>query len=376
MANENSDQSPTYPPHLEWMENEWAKDHKMQRFFPIPYPKKEVFRWFINHVFGPSKKRKKKYSFLQHESKLNEILTVNYKIGFVGDIMKMFQYYLVFDQSVIDFFGDVELLVGNLEGILTLQPGFIAAQRHNKEIVQQLKTVKPANKWLLCLSNNHSGDFGLADFVLHLDRLRFEGFNVFGRKDMPRYIYDNRLNFVSGTMWKNQNGVKYVTRFKEIENHYADESNIFNILYPHWYYEYELYPRLKIKKTAETLLERWDLIFGHHPHVVQPITQIKVGEINKLLAYSAGNFSAGLEIDAHKYGLIMKCEIGPLKSDSSKLAVGKVEWKFTYNDNNINENKEKYVKFKKNMPKPKDGPILVVKIVEENEFFPQINYMD
>ena len=288
----------------------------------------------------------------------------------------MFQYYLVFDPSVIDFFDDVELLVGNLEGILTLQPGFIAAQRHNKEIIKQLKTVKPANKWLLCLSNNHSGDFGLADFVLHLDRLRFNGFNVFGRKDMPRYIYDNRLNFVSGTMWTNQNGCKYVSRFKEIENHYANDSKIFNILYPHWYYEYELYPRQKVKKTAENLLERWDLIFGHHPHVVQPITKIKVGETNKLLAYSAGNFSAGLEVDAHKYGLIMKCEIGPLKSDSSKLAVGKVEWKFTYNDNDIDENKEKYVKFKKNMLKPEDSPIMVVKIVEENEFFPQINYMD
>jgi hypothetical protein len=376
MANDNSKLVATYLPHLEWLENEWAKDHKMQRLFPIPYPKKEVFRWFINHIFGPSKRRKKHYKFLRQTSVLNEISTVNYKIGFVGDIMKMFQYYLVFDQSVIDFFQDVELIIGNLEGILTLQPGFIAAQRHNKEITEQLKTVKPAKKWLLCLSNNHSGDFGLADFVLHLDRLRFEGFNVFGRKDMPCYTYDNRINFVSGSMWSNQNRCEYVTRFKEIEEHFISDPKIFNVLYPHWYYEYELYPRLKVKKKAETLLERWDLIFGHHPHVVQPITKAKRGEVNKLLAYSAGNFTAGLEIDAHKYGIIMKCEIGPLKSDSSKLAVGRVEWKFTYIDNNIDENKEKYVKFKKNMPKPEDGPIIEVKIVEENEFLPNINYMD
>jgi len=84
MANENSDQLPIYPPHLEWVEIEWAKDHKMQRFFPIPYPKKEVFRWFINHIFGPSKRRKNKYKFLQHKSILNQISTVNYKIGFAG----------------------------------------------------------------------------------------------------------------------------------------------------------------------------------------------------------------------------------------------------------------------------------------------------
>ena len=127
---------------------------------------------------------------------------------------------------------------------------------------------------------------------------------------------------------------------------------------------------------AEKLLETWDLICGHHPHVVQPITKVKKANINKLLAYSAGNFAAGLEVNAHKYGLIMKCEIGPLQSDSSKLAVGKVEWKFTYNDNDIDENIEKYVKFKKNMPKPEEGPIMLVKIVEENEFFPQINFID
>ncbi len=375
MANNNSDQSPTIPPELLWMENWWANDHKMQRF-PIPYPKKEVFRWFINHIFGPSKRRKKKYSFIPYKSTLNEISTVNYRIGFVGDIMKMFQYDLIFDQPVIDFFKPVDLLVGNLEGIITLQPGFIAAQRHNKEIIQQLETVKPANKWLLCLSNNHSGDFGLADFVLHLDRLRLNGFNVFGRKDKPNYIHENRLNFVSGTMWTNQNGCKYVACFEEIEDHYLNNPGVFNILYPHWYYEYELYPRIKIKNGAEKLLETWDLICGHHPHVVQPITKVKKANINKLLAYSAGNFAAGLEVNAHKYGLIMKCEIGPLQSDSSKLAVGKVEWKFTFNDNDIDENKEKYVKFKKNMPKPEEGPVMLVKIVEENEFFPHINFMD
>ena len=249
MANNNSDQSPTIPSELEWMENDWAIDHKMQ-MFPIPYPKKEVFRWFINHIFGPSKRRKKKYNFLQHKSTLNEISNAKYKIGFVGDIMKMFQYKLVFDQSIIDFFKPVDLLVGNLEGIITVQPGFIAAQRHNKEIIEQLTKLKSANEWLLCLSNNHSGDFGLADFVFHLDRLRFNGFNIFGRKDKPTHTI-NSLNFVSGTMWTNQEGCKYVTRFEDIEDHYIDDPKIFNILYPHWYYEYELYPRKKVKNTAE-----------------------------------------------------------------------------------------------------------------------------
>ena len=117
-------------PKPEWMDETWAVDHKIQKIFPIPYSKKEVFRWY-----------KKKTQFIPHESKLNEI-NPDYKIGFVGDIMKMFGYELVFDDSIKKFFNNVDLIVGNLEGILTLQPGFVAAQRHEDDIMRQLSEIK------------------------------------------------------------------------------------------------------------------------------------------------------------------------------------------------------------------------------------------
>ncbi len=358
--------SPKLRPKPEWMDEPWAVDHKIQKFFPIPYSKKEVFRWFFNRIFGPSKRFKKKTQFIPHELTLNKTFTPDYKIGFVGDIMKMFGYELIFHESIKNFFKDVDLIVGNLEGILTLQPGFVAAQRHEDDIMRQLSDLRPPEKWLLCLSNNHSGDFGIADFIFQLDRLRWEGFNVFGRKDIPNYLYKETLNFVSGSMWSNQDNCNYMSHFDEIDDNFIRDSKIFNILYPHWNYEYELYPRPKIMKKAKQLLKKWDLIFGHHPHVVQPITRIDCNGINKLLAYSGGNFAAGLPVKAHKYGLIMKCDIGQLLSNKSQLAVGNVEWRFT------KANNDQKLKYKKNMRKPVDGPIMSIEITSENDFFPDI----
>ena len=360
--------SPKPSPKPEWRDEVWAVDHKIQKFFPIPYSKKEVFRWFFNRIFGPSKRYKKKTHFIHHESELN-VIKPDYKIGFVGDIMKMFSYELEFHQSIKNFFNDVELIVGNLEGILTLQPGWIIAQRHNIDIVQQLSTIKPPEQWLLCLSNNHSGDFGIDNFSAHLDRLQQFGFRVFGRKDISKYDY-KKLNFVVGSRWINQKGCKYIARFDEIDKWFKDD--MFNILYPHWNYEYELYPRPKIRKKSNKLIKKWDLIFGHHPHVVQPITCVRTSDINKILAYSAGNFSSGFPNKAHRYGLIMKCEIGPLIYNTAKLAVGKMEWKFTKSEWDGTFKLKK----KKKIPIPGIRPNMLVKVSEENEIFPNLEYVN
>lgn len=47
---------------------------------------------------------------------LNEISKTKFTIGFVGDIMMLKKFKLKFHQDVINFFSDVDLVVGNLEG--------------------------------------------------------------------------------------------------------------------------------------------------------------------------------------------------------------------------------------------------------------------
>ena len=111
----------------------------------------------------------------------------------------------------------------------------------------------------------------------------------------------------------------------------------------------------------------WDLIFGNHSHVPQPITSVRVeddgGQVCKVLAYSGGNFCSGHEEKNHKYGVIMKCEIGPIVRDPSHLAVGKVEWRF------VECHSEKKVPFSEGMLRHKKPHPKMVKIVPNIDYF-------
>lgn len=327
-----------------------------------------------------------------------EVFTKVFTIGFVGDIMKMGKYKLKFEKRIRDFFVDVNLIVGNLEGIITDKRPGITAQKHGAEILTRLtKLVSPSHKWLLCTSNNHSADFGHTELLLSQKKIQGEGFNVIGDIKCPSYFNKNmkEINFVSGTMWNNQRNHCFVSQFDFISDYY--QPNKFNILLPHWHFENEYYVRKdcqirskhlilagmykkKIPEWAEKILKiiievlppqiqtlpifqqldylnrdqqkkeqiqqtkyyrrkrskgydidlkKWDLIYGHHSHVPQPIIDYE----KRLLAYSGGNLTSSQWRKKHRSGLILKCEIGHI-NNSETLVLGNYEWSYTYNERN------------------------------------------
>ncbi|MFX1391216.1 MAG: CapA family protein [Promethearchaeota archaeon] len=347
---------------------------------------------------------------------------IEYRIGFVGDIMKMDNCNLNFEKRIIKFFKDVDLIVGNLEGIITDEKSDIVSQRHNKSILTQLskifnntssleldsksitnndKNLSNANRWLLCVSNNHAADFGEEEFKKSVNLIKEHNFNVFGDVNESSFEF-KELNFVSGTMWSNKKHQNLIAEFfNYAKNHKPDK---FNIFFPHWHYENEPYVRSKVqRKTINLILEgfytdekwrkiyhlienynpfnikpsiplfqrlqqslpfykkyelekgtinpKWDLIFGHHPHVPQPIKNYGKG----VLAFSGGNFTSSKRRKKHISGMIMKCEIGRVE-ENSPLILGNVYWCYTINDrrkkevlidgNNRDSNKKKYKKIK------------------------------
>lgn len=63
------------------------------------------------------------------------------------------------------------------------------------------------------------------------------------------------------------------------------------IFYLHWGNEYELEPNPVQRQIAHYLAEEGaDIIFGSHPHVLQPMEFIQTGEKETLVVYSLGNF--------------------------------------------------------------------------------------
>jgi len=215
-----------------------------------------------------------------------------YTIGFVGDIMMVNKHELDFD-PILPFFDDVDLIVGNLEGIVRNHRNTLGKQAHQLTIFDKLKPLLRTNRQLLlCLSNNHSSDYGNKEFAA------------------------------------------------------SRKSNHVNIFFPHWSYENERYTRNDIQDQADTLLtgnaNRWDLIFGQHSHTRQPIKRVTDPQsgLKKLVVFSGGNFTSGAVIireQKHIYGIIMKCRIGLLQGSQTQYAIGDVEWRKTYNDRHITE---------------------------------------
>lgn len=313
---------------------------------------------------------------------LNRIKEVSIEIGFVGDIMRMKNflrsYDLRFNPSVKCFFKEVDVIVGNLEGVISLKRGTLLKQSLQTKIISELEDllISPSSKWLLCLSNNHSADFGLVNFNHSLfSIIQNPNFYVFGRKDIPKVLLTNKINIACASEWSNYDNFEYISKYsnKKLKEYHCFCK--FNILFPHWGYENERYVRTRIQKDALALLtgekqhyswyqrfirkrlkkkiralkyRKWDLIFGHHPHVRQPIMKFFDNKENvyKLVVFSGGNFTSGaliLRRKKHTRGIIMKCKIGPLASCPSKMAIGQVKWRKTRIKNKIGKYKKRTV---------------------------------
>ena len=312
--------------------------------------------------------------------RINEITETKYKIGFVGDIMKMNKFGLEFHPDIKSFFKDTDLIIGNLEGIISNQPCPKLKQAHQENILTQLeRLLSDKNKWLLCVSNNHSEDFSSIQFNESLHAIQNSSkFDVFGRQDVSFIHNQNKdITITCATQWSNQKTWNYTFKYNNpnianIDNNDNENNNNnnypfhliqnkkFNILLPHWGFENEKYVRTRFQKDAKALLtgispkyrgfqkiykkkflrgifahpnHKWDFIFAHHPHVLQPIMKVsdeikiknkKPIPYNKVAVFSAGNFTSGANIirkKKHIFGLIMKCEIGPLPVSYTHLTL-------------------------------------------------------
>jgi len=295
---------------------------------------------------------------------LNKISPPLFEIGFVGDMMMMRDHNLEFDNDIIDFFDGVKIIAGNLEGIVRIGGSTLTTQAHIPDIFTQLpRLLRNTTEWLLCLSNNHSIDFGSKEFIDSLNLIRDKPkIYVFGRHDVPNAI-NQSININTATKWSNQKNWDCISRYEDIDDsngirahHLSDR---FNILYPHWGYENERYVRKSIQSDARALLSgqlqnyprdlqgditadpthKWDLIFGHHSHVRQPIMMVDDVTANnkpykKLVIFSGGNFTSGVRFfraRKHLYGTIMRCKIGRLREDPTQIAIGDVRWQRTVN---------------------------------------------
>ncbi|MFX1363548.1 MAG: CapA family protein [Promethearchaeota archaeon] len=294
-----------------------------------PYSIIESFGRLRRTFFGPKKNNNSKIDYIPKKYQLNKI-TPKYRVSFIGDIMALNTKKLTIDNSVHQFIDGSDFLIGNFEGTITSEKKKLMDKRHKPWIMDTLEALFPPKKTFLSVANNHSGDFGIYGFTISIKQLVQRGFNVFGTEKNPYIDLSEKIRVVGSTRWSNR-PCNYLVELED-SYHYLKKS-AFNILFPHWGYELELFPRIGTINHGRIMLDKFDALIGHHSHCPQPISFFPINNINKIIAYSLGDFCIGTEskkCPVMQYGLIIKTEIGT--NNEGKWLIGKLKWNFIKSD--------------------------------------------
>ena len=303
-------------------------DPMIKNIAATPYNTRESLGWVIRNLTGFSGRNARLVNQLRSPYVFNERLTCRYKVIAIGDIMPMRKNRLVIDAQLQEFVGDSDYLIGNFEGTITEKKSALWPiafdQRHDITITEVLAGIFQPGKTYLSVSNNHAGDFKEEEFSRSVGILKSAGFNVFGWNDRPYADINNDLRIVAGTMWSNR-AFANILPIDKAKDHVKREA--YNIFYPHMGYELELYPRPEMAALARNMADSFDAVIANHPHCPQPVTAYHTDGVNRIIAYSLGDFCCSLRLKTMQYGLVIKMEIG--QDAHGRWAAGRVRWQYT-----------------------------------------------
>ena len=277
------------------------------RRFPVPYGPADFGRVVWHNLFPPGKRYRELTPFTARQFRLKEVSQRPCRIAFLGDLMPMQSCSLAFDEALRDRIARADYLVANFEGSLGDGPWACLQQKHDEKILDALERLKPAERIYLSVAKNHAADFDYDQYLLTKARLRERGFQVFGSRDQPAALIDGLVCLVGATQWTNQRH-GYLP-FLEHAEHSLREGYC-NILYPHWGYEMERYPRPDWISRAKALSETFDAVVGHHSHLPGPVTFYPDASGREtLVAYSLGDATTGLKLARYQHGMLLNLDI-------------------------------------------------------------------
>ncbi len=290
-----------------------------------PYDAAESLNWIRKTVAGLEHDNPAAVRGLPVGSELNGKVKAEYTVTFTGDIMPLSGRDIVISDGVRDFINGSDYLVGNFEGTIAgekpVLPLITSDLYHTEKIIKVLSDLFPPERTYLSVANNHAGDLGQEKFFDSVAKMRSKGFNVFGWKERPFIDIGEDIRLTSGTMWSNRKN-RYVFMLGSAEKYI--KPGVFNVLYPHFGYELELYPRPGIVSAGKGFLKKFDAVIGHHSHCPQPVTAELVAGQNKLIAYSLGDLLGDLTTKKYQYGIILKVVIG--RNENGEWMAGRQQW--------------------------------------------------
>lgn len=202
------------------------------------------------------------------------------------------------DDGVKQLLNEADLLILNLESAIApedyisrrnIQNGVYIAPENSLQLIGQLNRNVVAN-----VANNHFGQHGTAVAETAKQLIRQKGIRITGVDNSPCTL---SLNGMLINIWgvslvedRHECGAYFKSSYDRLIsdlNTGVKAENEFRIISIHWGEEYYTLSNERQHKLAEKLAEAgFDLVLGHHPHVIQPFERIG----NTGVIYSHGNF--------------------------------------------------------------------------------------
>jgi len=293
-------------------------------YLDMPYDFRESMGWLWRNIRGINVTNPCHVVPLSSKTIIHAIQP-RIRVGFIGDVMDLYGKALHIAPEVREFVKSCDSLIGNMEATVThIRRPRPSVQRLSPSILDALASFFPAEKTFFSVANNHAGDFEPPVFRSSIQMMKSFEFNVFGHLQSPFAVIADNIRVVGATMWYNRTGSD-VTALSDARRSAAPAH--FNILYPHWGYELELFPRSDMISAGQDLLRQFDMVIGHHPHVPQPLTAMGEGGMKKLLAFSLGDFCTGLPFKKYHAGIVCRIDIGT--DTDGVMKIGTVEWRCT-----------------------------------------------
>lgn len=211
------------------------------------------------------------------------------------------------------FISDFDVVIANLEGPIVEMPRAECQQKaYNFQFASDTpERLKSIGITMVTIANNHSYDCYAQGVVSTKKSLQEAGIDYIGSSKQEesfviKTIHNKKVAFIGldQTISPGRIGESYplVKRLKA-ENDYV-------IVHIHWGNEYELVESATQKKIAHALVDNGaDVIFGHHPHVTQPVEVYK----GKAIFYSLGNFVFDQTGEHQIQGIGASVELGESK---------------------------------------------------------------
>lgn len=288
-----------------------------------------VLAFFNAQITTPMKEdfTGKQVAFYQQKYEENLI-----EIGMIGDILlhsPLYNYssFLPSFQNVEEELTRLDFLLANQESIPAGETfGFSGYPNFSSpsHIIRDLKTIGVD---LISCANNHTLDKKEAGLLAAIETMEANKIPYMGayksledqQTDRIFEVKNIKLGFLNYTFGLNGHqipkGKEYLVNIINTEQmikdiHSLKEQVDVVIMSVHWGEEYALEPSESQRELAHLLANAGaDIIFGHHPHVIQPYERITTNEGESHVFYSLGNFFSAQQFDSTNIGGIAKIQI-------------------------------------------------------------------